>query len=65
MDTASAARMSDPALNPHFRRRWQEPPDEPVTAVKPDRALTAMAQAFRDAWLRCELGPKPRDRGGA
>lgn len=52
MDAAAAARMSDPALNPNFRRRWQERPAKPVTVAPAEPGLTAMAQALQEAGLR-------------
>jgi len=33
MDAASAAAMSDPDRNQHFRRRWVEPPEHPAVTL--------------------------------
>jgi len=35
MDAATAASMSDPELNPKFRRRWQENPCERALSLPP------------------------------
>jgi hypothetical protein len=63
MDAASAAAMSDPDRNPHFRRRWQEPPAK--TTLDPPRppagALGPVGHALLDAW--CRQQPQ-RDGGG-
>jgi hypothetical protein len=58
MDAAAAARMSDPQLNPHFRRRWREPAGlgTPETVVQIDaaarRRLERLAELLRAEWRR-------------
>jgi hypothetical protein len=58
MDTAAAARMSDPDRNPNFRRRWREPagrapaaPAEPADRPRGDR-LARLADLLRAEWRR-------------
>jgi hypothetical protein len=58
MDAAAAARMSDPQLNPNFRRRWREAaslgaskpvaPAHVVARRRPDR----LAELLRAEWQR-------------
>lgn len=55
MDAAAAARMSDPQLNPHFRRRWREETAErPSPPPAPPEAATArlerLAGLLRAEW---------------
>jgi hypothetical protein len=65
MDAAAAARMSDPQLNPHFRRRWREPasPGTPEPVVQIDaaarRRYERLAELLRAEWRR------RRDEAGA
>jgi len=53
MDAASAAAMSDPERNPHFRRRWSEMDDivvpRPLPSADADQSLdgAALLQAWR------------------
>ncbi|TDH61576.1 hypothetical protein E2C06_15690 [Dankookia rubra] len=62
MDAAIAAGMSDPALNPHFRRCWHQPQDasRSLTVFKATDPLTAMGQALQNAWLRKRQTDKRR-----
>jgi hypothetical protein len=59
MDAAAAARMSDPLLNPHFRRRWREPAC--VRERQPD-ATTAAPDAARDRLDRLAALPRAKRR---
>jgi hypothetical protein len=54
MDAASAAAMSDPDRNPHFRRRWGQPPMPRVVPVHqpPDGILGAIGIALIKASRR-------------
>jgi hypothetical protein len=57
MDAAAATRMSDPVLNPHFRRRWrevaQERAPEPPAPIEADAAcLDRLAELLRAEWRR-------------
>lgn len=61
MNAADAARMSDPLLNPHFRRRWAEDRDVVQPGKQPDDNLGAIGLALLKAWrMQQELGVKPR-----
>jgi hypothetical protein len=69
MDAAAAARMSDPDLNPHFRRRWLTPdlldPTQPVRS--PDVGLGPIGRALLEAQRRKQqklsapAAPSPSD----
>ena len=53
MDTARFARQSDRALNPQFRRRWNEPfQPRPAPSGDADAAEPALAVVlrWRDEW---------------
>lgn len=51
MDAATAAAMSDPERNPHFRRRWgQSAPRIMPNPVPPDSRLGALGLALLEAW---------------
>ena len=54
MDAATAARMSDPDRNQHFRRRWVEPTEHPaVTAPRANaNELGAIGIAMKEALVR-------------
>jgi hypothetical protein len=54
MDAASAAAMSDPDRNPHFRRIWHDPAPPPVMTAMAARAssLGDLGLALLDAWRR-------------
>jgi hypothetical protein len=61
MNAADAARMSDPLLNPHFRRRWAEYREVHPPWKVPDDNLGAIGLALLKAWRnRQELSTKPR-----
>lgn len=51
MDAAAAAAMSDPDLNPHFRRRWDEGRlDAAVRTSRPaNTAIGTLGIALQDA----------------
>lgn len=54
MDAATAARMSDPEHNPHFRRRWLDP-GPPLIVLLPrkrDHDLGPIGLALIEAWER-------------
>jgi hypothetical protein len=66
MDAAAAARMSDPLMNPHFRRRWRDtpaerPPDPPAPSEAATARLERLAGLIRAEWRR----QRARDAGGA
>ena len=55
MDTARFAQQSDRALNPHFRRRWNERfQPRPAPSDHADAAEPALAGVlrWRDEWHR-------------
>lgn len=61
MNAADAARMSDPLLNPHFRRRWAEDRDAHPLGKVPDDNLGAIGLALLKAWRKQQkLSVKPR-----
>jgi hypothetical protein len=67
MDAAAAARMSGPRMNPHFRRRWQEPAfvTEREPTVPADAAVEPRLERLAEV-LRAELRrSKRRGPGGA
>ena len=59
MNAADAARMSDPLLNPHFRRRWAEAGDsaEPTPAA-PTPPLEQAATDIHLAWRTSRASPE-------
>jgi hypothetical protein len=62
MDAASAAAMSDPDRNPHFRRRWVQPTARPrvVPVVQPpDGTLGAIGIALLKSWRRARYDRSP------
>jgi hypothetical protein len=66
MDAAAAARMSDPLMNPHFRRRWTEVadervPDPPALTEAPAARLAQLADLLRAEWQRQRASAKGRD----
>ncbi len=55
MDAATAARMSDPTLNKHFRRRWDDgarpEPDKTCTVTPPPaKALERLGRELLRDW---------------
>ncbi len=61
MNAADAARMSDPLLNPHFRRRWAEDRDDQAPSRGRDNELGAIGLALLEAWRkRQEANVMPR-----
>lgn len=63
MNAADAARMSDPLLNPHFRRRWVEgrDPAQPSDASATPPATPPLEQAATDihlAWRATRTSPE-------
>jgi hypothetical protein len=63
MNAADAARMSDPLLNPHFRRRWAEARSvvQPSGTSAAPPALPPLEQAATDihlAWRATRTSPE-------
>lgn len=60
MDAATAAAMSDPALNRHFRRRWADggmpaPPKSSTAAPPPAKALEQLGRALLRDWRAARI----------
>jgi hypothetical protein len=67
MDPAAAARMSDPLMNPHFRRRWQEVAEERERRLPAhaEEAVAPRLQRLAEALLAELRRRKQQGPGGA